>query len=192
MTDRPIPFASTGRICAAAILAVSFVVAGCTANRVAFTRGIRAQYELKSGDLKKLQYYVSSDITLQREFLREESEISKSHSLVRKETGIAEKVIIRARTPGVATEVGDTFIAVSFEPGESLVFGSPPTDRDPERKYKLLAKRWTDAYGEVDYGGKTFYAVEGSREAFLEVVLDSLDEVKKEKKVLPGMTLPSE
>ena len=192
MTNRPVSFASTGSICAAAILAVSFVMAGCTTNRVAFTRGIRTQYELKGEELKKLQYYVSSDIKLQREFLREEGEISKSHSLVRKESGIAEQVIIRARTPGVATEVGDTFIAVSFEPGESLLFGSPSTDRDPERKYKLLAKRWTGTYGEVDYGGKTFYAVEGSREAFLEVVLDTLDAVKKEKKVLPGMILPSE
>ncbi len=191
MASRPIPFESIGRICAAAILAVSFSLAGCATQQVAFTRGLRGHYELSSEDLKNLQYYLSSDITLQREFLREEGEVSKSHKLVAKESGLVEQVIIRARTPGVATEVGDTYLAVTFEPGMSLVFGSPPTDRDPERKYKLLANRWTDTYGEIVYGGKTFYAVEGSRAAFLVVAVESLDAVKKEKKVLPGMVLPS-
>lgn len=191
MTSRPILFASTGKICIAAIVAVSLAVAGCATQQVALTRWIRTQYDLQSEDLKNLQYYASSDITLEREFLREEGQISKSHKLVTKEWGLVEQVIIPARTPGVATEVGDTYLAVSFEPGASLVFGSPPSDRDPERAYKLLANRWTPTYGEIDYGGKTFYAVERSREAYLLVVVESLDAVKKSKKVLPGMTLPS-
>jgi len=79
---------------------------------------------------------------------------------------------------------------VSFETGSSLMFGSPPTDQDPERKYKLSAKRWTDYYGETVYDGKIFYAVEGSGRAYLEVGVESLDAVEKKKKVLPGMTLP--
>jgi len=166
-------------------------MAGCATQHVAFTRGIRTQYELDSEDLKNLQYYVSGDITLQREFLREEGQISKTHKLVTKEWGLVEQVIVRARTPGVATDVGGTYLAVSFEPGVSLVFGSPPTDRDPERKYKLLADRWTDTYGEIVYGGKIFYAVEGSRAAYLVVAVESLDAVNQRKKVLPGMTLPS-
>ncbi len=184
--------ASTGRIFAAAILAAFFLLAGCTTYRVAFTREIREQYLLESEDLKKLQYYLSDDITLQREFVRGDAEVSKGHKLVTKETGLVEEVIVRARTPGVATEVGDTYIAISFEPGKSLYFGSPPADRDPERKYKLLANRWTDAYGEVPYDGRTFYAVGRSRAAYLEVLVDSLDAVKKSSKVLPGMTLPPE
>ena len=164
--------------------------AGCAPQRVAFTQGIRTQYDLGSEDLKKLQYYVSSDITLQRDFRREEREISASHKLVTKEGGLVEEVLIRAGTPGIATEVGETSLAVSFEPGSSLMFGSPPTDRDPERKYKLSAKQWTDYYGETVYDGKTFYAVEGSGQAYLEVGVESLDAVEKKKKVLPGMTLP--
>jgi hypothetical protein len=182
---------STRTICAAVILAVSLAWTGCATQKVAFTQGIRTQYDLGSEDLKNLQYYVSDDITLQREFRREEGEISTSHKLVTKESGLVEQVIIRARTPGVATEVEDTFLAVSFEPGVSLMFGSPPTDWDPERKYRLVAKRWTITYGEIDYGGKTFHAVEGSRAAYLEVAVESLDAVKKQEKVLPGMTLPS-
>ena len=118
--------ASTGRIFAAAILAASFLLAGCTTCRVAFTREIREQYLPESEDLKKLQYYLSDDITLQREFVRGDAEVSKGHKLVTKETGLVEEVIVRARTPGVATEVGDTYIAISFEPGKSLYFGSPP------------------------------------------------------------------
>jgi len=172
------------------LLTGSLSFAGCAPQRVAFTQGIRAHYDLGSEDLKNLQYYVSGDITLQRDFRREEGEISKSHKLVTKEGGLVEEVVIPAGTPGIATEVGESSLSVSFEPGSSLVFGSPPTDRDPERKYKLSAKQWTDYYGEIVYDGKTFYAVEGSDRAHLEVGVESLDAVEKKKKVLPGMTLP--
>lgn len=190
MGNRTISAESMNVIAAAALLAVTFSAAGCASQRVAFTHGIRTQHDLESGELKNLQYYVSSDITLERDFRREEREISKSHKLVTKEGGLVEQVVIRAGTPGIAKEVGDTSLAVSFEPGASLSFSSPPTDRDPERKYKLSARRWTDYYGEIVYDGKTFYAVEGSGQAHLEVGVESLDAVQKKKKVLPGMTLP--
>ncbi len=190
MRIRP-PAIDALKTCALLVLVTgSLSFAGCAPQRVAFTQGIRTQYNLGSEDLKKLQYYVSSDITLQRDFRQEEREISTSHKLVTKEGGLVEEVQIRAGTPGIATEVGETSLAVSFEPGSSLMFGSPPTDRDPERKYKLSAKQWTDYYGEIVYDGKTFYAVEGSGQAYLEVGVESLDAVEKKKKVLPGMTLP--
>jgi hypothetical protein len=175
---------------AAALLAACLAVPGCASQRVAFTQHLRTQYDLTGDGLKKLQYYVSSDVTLQREFRSEEGEVSGSHKLVRKEGGLVEQVIVRAGTPGIATEVGETSLAVSFEPGSSLFFGSPPADRDPDRKYKLSAKRWEEHYGELEYAGKTFYAVDGSGQAFLEVVLESLNAVEQRKKVLPGMTLP--
>jgi hypothetical protein len=173
-----------------ALLAAVLAVSGCASHRVAFTQHLRTQYDLTGEELKKLQYYLSSDVTLQRGFRSEEGEVSGSHKLVRKEEGLVEQVVVRAGTPGVATEVGETYLAVSFEPGASLFFGSPPSDRDPDRKYKLSAKRWTEQYGELMYGGKEFYAVDGSGQACLEVVLESLNAVEERKKVLPGVTLP--
>lgn len=191
MGNRTLEIVSTRIFSAAAILAVSLAVTGCAHQRIAFTQGIRTHFSLGNEELKNLQYYVSSDITLQREFRREEGEISKSHKLVMKEGGLVEQVLIRAGTPGIATEVGDTSLAVSFEPGSSLIFGSSAMDQDPERKYKLTAKRWTEDYGEILYDGKVFYAVEGSGLAYLVVGMESLDAVKEKKKILPGMTLPS-
>jgi len=154
MGSRP-PAIDALKTCALLVLvAGSLSVAGCAPQRVAFTQGIRTHYGLGSEELKNLQYYASSDITLQRDFRREEGEISKSHKLVAKEGGLLEEVLIPAGTPGVAMEVGETSLAVSFEPGSSLIFGSPPTDRDPDRKYRLSAKRWADYYGEIVYDGK--------------------------------------
>jgi hypothetical protein len=192
MGSRPPAFDALKTCALLVLVAGSLSLAGCAPQRVAFTQGIRTQYGLGGEDLKNLQYYVSSDITLQRDFRREEGEISKSHKFVTKEGGLLEEVVIPAGTPGVATEVGETSLAVSFEPGSSLIFGSPPTDRDPERKYRLSAKRWADYYGEIVYDGKIFYAVEGSGQAYLEVGVESLDAVEKKKKVLPGMTLPGQ
>jgi len=174
----------------AAVLVAVLALTGCATGRVPFTQTLREQYGLEGDDLKKVQYFLSGDITLQREFRREEGEISNTHKLVIKEGGYFEEVFIASGTPGVATEVGPASIAVSFEPGGSLVFGSPATDRDSDRKYKLSAKRWTDYYGELVYEDKTWYAVKGSGQAFLEVGAESLDAVEKKRKVLPGMTLP--
>jgi hypothetical protein len=179
------------------LVAVSFIIAligvsGCASGRIPFTQHLRDRYGLEEGDLRKLQYYVSGDVSLQRGFRREEGEISGTHRLVQKEEGVVEEVFITAGTPGVATEVGPTSLAVSFEPDRSLTFGSPPEDRDPERKYTLSARRWTDYYGELTYDGKTYHAVQGSGLVWLEVRAESLDAVKKKKRVLPGMTLPAE
>ncbi len=173
------------------VLLALFALSACAGGRIPFTQNLRDQYGLEGDELKKLQYFISSDVTLQREFHREEGEISKSHKLVIKEGGLVDEVYIAAGTPGIATEVSPTSLAVSFEPGGSLIFGSPPSDRDPERKYKLSAKRWTDYYGEIVYDNKIYYAVEGSGQVYLEVGAESLDAVEKKKKVLPGMTLPT-
>lgn len=175
----------------AAILVALFALSGCATGRIPFTQSLRDQYGLEAEDLKKLQYFVSSDITLERGFRSEEGEISQTHKLVIKEGGLSEELVIPAGTPGVATEVRPTSLAVSFGPGGSLVFGSPPSDRDSERKYKISAKRWTDDSGELIFDNKTYYAVRGSGQAFLEVGAESLDAVKKSKRYLPGMTLPS-
>lgn len=176
---------------AACLLAAPLAASGCASNRVAFTQPLRVQYDLSAEELKNLQYYLAGDVTLQRGFRSEEGEVSKGHALVRKEGGVVEQVIIRSGTPGIATDIGETSLTVSFEAGASLVFGSPPSDQDPQRKYRLTAERWGDRYGELVYGGRTFYAVDESGEAFLEVVLESLDAVEKKRKVLPGMTLPA-
>ena len=176
-----------------ASLIISLIgISGCATGRIPFTQHLRDRYGLEESDLKKLQYYVSGDITLQRGFRREEGEISSTHRLVQKEEGVVEEVFIAAGTPGIATEVGPTSLAVSFEPGRSLAFGSPSDDRDPERKYTLSARRWADYYGELSYDGKTFHAVPGSGHVWLEVRAESLDTVKKKRKVLPGMTMPAE
>lgn len=184
---------SLTRVLAAASFIIALIgISGCASGRIPFTQHLRDRYGLEEGDLRKLQYYVSGDITLQRGFRREEGEISSTHRLVQKEEGVVEEVFIAAGTPGIATEVGPTSLAVSFEPGRSLDFGSPPDDRDPERKYTLSARRWTDYYGELSYDGKTYHAVQGRGHIWLEVRAESLDTVKKKKKVLPGMTLPAE
>ncbi len=175
----------------AAMLVAAVALAGCATGRIPFTQTLRDQYRLEGDDLKNLQYFVSGNVTLRREFRREEGGISKSHKLVIREGGLVEEVFIAAGTPGVATNIGPTSITVSFEPGSTLEFGTSPPDRDPDRIYKLLAKRWTDYYGELIYDNKSYYAVKGSGQAYLEVDAESLDAVEKKRKVLPGMILPA-
>jgi len=103
--------------------------------------------------------------------------------------GLVEEVLIRAGTPGIATEVGETSLAVSFEPGSSLMFGSPPRTRTRNGIQAVGEAVDRLLRGRPSNDGKIFYAVEGSGQAYLEVGVESLDAVEKKKKVLPGMTL---
>lgn len=173
----------------AAALLVLALGAGCASQRIAMTHTLRQQLGFGEADLKNLQYYLSDDVVLQRSYRSEEGVVSKSHALVLKEGGLVEEVLIRRDTPGIATQVGATSLAVSFEPGASLVFGSPESDADPERRYKLSAARWSGGIGELSYDGKAFQVVEGGR-ACLVVDAQALDAVEKKRKVLPGMKLP--
>ena len=50
---------------------------------------------------------------------------------------------------------------------------------------------WVEPSGQVAFGGKPFDAVEDSAQAFLMIDSDTLKEVVKNRKVLPGIRLPT-
>ncbi|MEP7126702.1 MAG: DNA-directed RNA polymerase, partial [Byssovorax sp.] len=102
-------------------------------------------------ELKNLQYYTSSTITLRRELESGGKQITGNHRLVVVAGKTIEEVVIDAKTPGIAVAVSDHSITVSFEQGTSIefvasgagttrsveTFASPPPDpfpgNNPER-----------------------------------------------------------
>jgi len=97
-------------------------------QRVAFTQGIRTQYNLERGPqeaaiLRFERYHPPEGLSQESGDLDEPQARDEGGGLV-------EEVLIRAGTPGIATEVGETSLAVSFEPGSSADVRFPPMDQD--------------------------------------------------------------
>jgi hypothetical protein len=97
------------------------LLSGC-ASFVPFSHELRDEHALTAPELKNIQFYISSKVTLRRELDSNEKIITGSHKLVLVSGKRVEEVVFKSETPGVAVDVGAKSIAISFEPGASLVF----------------------------------------------------------------------
>lgn len=214
--NRARPFAAA----VLAIAALSFAT-GCGGGLIAFTHELRDQQGLTNEELKNLQWYVSHKITLRRELESGGRQVTGSHKLLVVSGKTVEEVVIEEHTPGIAVAVGESTISVSFEEGSSLDFsaqngrlttasssqgsfaeppdpfpGNNPGRPEPERpvptgifsgNYFLVV----EPGGRVRFQTRDFEAVEESFQAHLMIDADTLDEVVKNRKVLPGLRLPN-
>jgi hypothetical protein len=210
-------FARLSSLVAAA--AIAFCSSGCH-GFIDFTHELRDQHSLTGAELKNLQYYTSSTITLRRELESGGKQITGNHKLVVVAGKTIEEVVIESKTPGIALAVGDHSITVSFEQGTSIefvasgtggtrqteTFATPPPDpfpgnnpdrHDPEPQPQLLQGYFgtyslaTNSGGQVVFQGKTFEAVGDSLQAHLMIGGESFEETVKQHKTLPGMRLPT-
>ncbi|MCU0693830.1 MAG: DNA-directed RNA polymerase [Polyangiaceae bacterium] len=115
------PPSTAYRLLVAAAL-LSAAATACSAARVPLTQELRLQHGLTQGDLRNLQYYNSHTITLRREMATSGTQVTDAHKLVVRAGRLVEEVVIEAGTPGVAVDVGQDSIVVSFEQGTALAF----------------------------------------------------------------------
>ena len=201
-----------------AAAAIALLSTGCR-GFIDFTHELRDQHSLTQAELKNLQYYTSSTITLRRELESGGKQITGNHKLLLVAGKTIEEVVIEAKTPGIALAVSDHSITVSFDQGTSLEFvasGSGPTrptetfatapdpfpGNNPERHEREPEPQVvqgffgpyalaTNSSGQVIFQGKTFEAVGDSLQAHLMIGGESFEETVKQHKTLPGMRLPS-
>jgi len=150
----------------------------CSPRLSPFTKNLQDENAWSESDLKKIQFYVSRDIRLYRDFRSGESKIEDGK--VRMVNGRkVEEIIIAKGTPGVlAMNPKSDRIAISFESeddGRYLMFGPNPKVGD---RYVLLAKEWKKNGGVVTYNGRTYQT---DRESAFSALMIDLKKIKKTK-----------
>ncbi len=170
------------------ILSAIILFSSC-APRIPFSQEVREHEKLTDEEMKKIQFYVSHDIILQRgEKGGREKEIAEGKLTTIDEKSV-EQVIIKAGTPGIVERVIDgNRIAVRFEQGEEkyLVFGDPTK----QGRYTLLAGEWDkNNRGKLQYGGQDFYTASGAANVYLTFRMKNLYQFKKKQQVVKGMRL---
>lgn len=154
-------------------------------RKVPFTNQVRAEHSLTESDIRRIQFYLSDDIVLQRAEKNKDEKGTEGGKLVVSSAASMEQVAIPEGTPGVVVKVFDNKkIAVSFEDTDDkyLVFGDP----DGSGRYTLLAADWKNSRGKVNYAGKTYYAMPGSEKAYLIFELQKVRKFKKDQRTVGG------
>ncbi|MBT8191014.1 MAG: hypothetical protein HKN67_05970 [Saprospiraceae bacterium] len=153
----------------ASLLFVLVFITSCTPQLNYFTRDLYNDYSWTTEEMKKIQFYLSQDIYLERHHGGEYSDI-KDGSIKIESGSKVEKVIIKEGTPGVVvfSPKKDRY-AVSFDdnPENYLLFGPNPKAKG---RYVLLAKKWMKNSGIITYGNKEYRT--SSRSAYAALMVD--------------------
>jgi len=168
-----------------ASLVCAFCLSSCSPTLRPFTDDVYNEFGQSKSDLSKIQFYLSSDIVLYRDYGGVKSSIKNGKIKIIDGRKI-EEVIFKKGTPGVFvfTPKRDR-IAVSFEEGDDryLMFG--PNDKVGGR-FVLLAKEWKRKRGKVTYANETWNTTDASAYANLLVDLDKARRTKVSKTTVKG------
>ena len=156
-----------------------FVLVGCSSDPTTFpflNNTHRQAYSLTEDDLKKVQFYVSTEVMAQV-----------------KDPGAAQSFLVPGMTPGVVTAAGPNWIKVSFRKGGADVpFVADPNQYDS--RYYIASeveggknfKRVTEVPGKVfTYKGTPLTLISGA-DAMLLLDWDSWEKVAATRKVTGG------
>ena len=163
-------------------------MSACSPRLTPFTQDLYSDNNWSEGELKKIQFYLSRDIRLYRDFTEGSSKIEGGKIRMVKGRKV-EEVVIPNGTPGLMVfSPKDDRLAVSFEDNDDrfLMFG--PNKKIGER-YVLLAKEWSRSRGKVSYEGTTWYTDSESAYAALMVDLKKIKRTKVKSRVAEGRKL---
>lgn len=175
------------KIVTIAAVAVLLSLSSCTAYLSPYTSTTQSQTNFDETQLKKVQFYLSGDVTLYRELAASETQITGGDIKIVDGKKV-EQFVIKSGTPGVIikAEDRDTFL-VSFDAdGSFLRFGA---NNDYNGKYTLMAKEWQGRVGIVDYAGREFKSTPESIYAYLAVNMEKVNNTTVNTKEAGGRTI---
>ncbi len=139
-------------------LAAVTLLASCSPQLSVFDRKLYETQNWSDAELKRIQFYLSEDLTIYR-YLDEEGVSTITDGQIKIVDGRkTEQIYFPQGTPGVFLHrPKDENFAVSFEKkGDThyLTFGPNPKYGG---QYMLLASEWDKRRGKITYAGKKFY-----------------------------------
>jgi hypothetical protein len=169
-------------------LGVITVLSSCQST-IPYTNTVKKQYGLDDAKLKKMQFYVSSDITLQRGERGENSqELDEDGKLVVSSSSTLDEILVDGKTPGVCVKVlPGNKLAISFFDSDDqyLVFGDP----NNRGRYNLMGAEWKSGKGKINFGGKVYYIMPGGASAYLKFEMKKVRDDKVSTKKAKGRTV---
>lgn len=168
------------------ILISASLLTSCSKRLTYFTNDIQREYNLSEQDLKRVQFYLSEDIVLQKRRSGDNTRISDG-KIKAVDKSKVEEIVFKKGTPGILEFMPKSDrLAISFESGNGdkfLMFG--PNER-ANGKYILLAKDWNRNTGVITYNGQDYTTTSESAYASLLVDIKSARRVSVERRNADG------
>jgi hypothetical protein len=171
----------------AIILSLVLISVSCGV-KVPYTDEIKNEYSLDETSLKKVQFFTSATIILQRKNSLENQGTTTSGALVTNENSVENRIIIPVNTKCVFEKMeanGD--LHVRFETGQNKTLRYAIRKGQNSGRYYLQATWEQNKGGQLDYGNLTYYATPESGNAYLLVVTKKLKKVRRKDRVVKGM-----
>jgi hypothetical protein len=169
-------------------IGVVTILSSCQ-KTIPFTNTVRTKYNLDETKLKRMQFYVSSDIMLQRgERGQNSQELDEDGKLIVSSTASLDNISVDGKTPGVCVKVlGGNKLAISFFESDDqyLVFGDP----NNRGRYNLMGAEWKNGKGKINFGGKVYYIMPGGAGAYLKFEMKKIKDYKTTSTKAKGRTV---
>ncbi len=166
------------------LIALALGFSSCK-NLVPYSNNLRDQFNLNESQIRKIQFYVSSDIILQREMSSANTKV-ESGKIKMVNGRRVQEIIIPVGTKGVLTDIPrENKMLVSFEIDDNhyLSFGVNP---NANNHYTLLASNWNGSIGTVTYAGEKYETNPESKFSQLMVDLRKIQNMETKQRVAKG------
>jgi hypothetical protein len=168
------------------LIALSILLA-CSSckNLVPYSDALKTKYSISNEQLKKIQFYTSAPIVLQRKLTGESGTEIYAGQVKVVHGERVEEVLIPSGTAGILVKDDEGKMEISFERDDThyLRFGSNPTRN---MQYALLASDWRNKVGTVMYAGNKYYTSPESVEAVLNIDLRKIMKSETNSRIAKG------
>lgn len=165
------------------LLMITFMLAGCK-SLVPYTDAIRTKHNIQQSDLRRIQFYPSEDIILQRKVSDGATNIvSGKIKTVNGEK--VEEIIIRSGTPGVLVQETNGKLGISFESNDNyyINFGS---NTYMDQKYTIAFSDLKNKVGKIIYNGMPYFTAPESVSALLMVDMRKINKFEINQRIAKG------
>lgn len=156
--------------------------------KVPLTNAIKEEYNLTEQNMKQVQFFVSSEIILERSSQKGSSGTTTDGTLVNKSSKEQSRIIILPRTKCIFEQYGTKGeVLIRFEVGQGkyITFATRP-NMDEGRLF--LQANWEQGKGgKINYGNEEYYATADSGNAHLMVKIKKSQRTKRKDRVVKGM-----
>ncbi len=166
------------------------LLSSCSQRLSPFTTELYESYDWNESELQQIQFYLSNDIVLYKEYGNGESTISNGKIKIT-ESNELDEIVFKSGTPGVLLFIPKSNrFAISFEDGAGsdkyLIFGP---SKKTNGRFVLLAKDWSRNRGKVTYGNSVYSTHSSSAYASLMVDLKKARKQKHRKDKVGGRVI---
>ena len=120
-----------------ALILTSIFLTNCGKNLETFTNGTKSNYDLDSNDIAYIQFYIDPGIRLRYDETTSESEVTRENEVRNRIRKYEKSIEILPKTPGIATEIEEESIVVSF--AEDIYLEFRPQNSNFITPYKLIS-----------------------------------------------------